>query len=998
MPITLVTGPANAGKAHVVLEAVRRHAAHGEEPLLVVPTRADVERYRAELADGGLVMGARVERFGGLIAEAVSRAVLGSEDARRSPLAREPLSPVLRERMLAALGAREWPGTGVGPGLARALSAFVVELEVARISPERLNVALEDWAAAEGSVQGPGGRLEGVDRVRRLARLYERYRAALLEIGRLDPELRATAALDELRRAPRLWRGTPALFYGFDDLTPLQLDALETLGSVVGASVTVSLAFEPGRTAFAGRASTFQALLPIADEHRALAAQADHYSPGARADLHHLERELFEQSQSPRRRGAGAIQLLKGGGERAELELVAAEIGALLQRGFRPGEIAVVHRSPASIAALIGEVLGSFGIPFALECRRLFGHTGLGRSLLGLLACAGGGDGGLVPGRASDLLAWLRTPGLLAHPELADRLEAEVRRRGVSSAADARALWEAERWPLEDIDRTRRAATSGPLALIAHISRELTRLFALPRRRLASVLQDNELDEARALSAAQRALKELRELARSAPELLGGIGGVLHALQTLEIVSGDPSGPLTVAVLDPLALRARRVKALFLCGLQEGVFPAAAAPEPLLGEEERRRLNEASGLGLRARADQLAGERYLMYATVSRPEELLVLSWHASQEDERASPRSLFVEDVCDLFEDGLGQWRRERALGAAGWPGAGEPVLGWAERERALRLPARASEAIAPLSDPDLLSRLREDRLWSASSLETWASCPVRWLVERLLAAKGLEPDPEPLARGALAHAALRDVFEGLRRQTGAAQLTPERLELALGLLREALTEHAARYPLSVAPERVPGSMRRLELDLGRYLRHASQCENRMEAVHLELAFGFTELEEGLPALDLGDGIRLRGRIDRVDVGPGDTAVVYDYKGEYAPAAARWLGEQRFQLTLYMLAVGQLLGHDVVGGLYQPLRGRDLRARGVLRSDVGVEGCVSTDVLEPEEFDVLLGESIAQARQAAAEADVGALSPRPESCGFGRSGCMYPTICRCER
>ena len=41
LSITLITGPANAGKAQLAMDAVRRHIAHGEEPLLVVPTRAD---------------------------------------------------------------------------------------------------------------------------------------------------------------------------------------------------------------------------------------------------------------------------------------------------------------------------------------------------------------------------------------------------------------------------------------------------------------------------------------------------------------------------------------------------------------------------------------------------------------------------------------------------------------------------------------------------------------------------------------------------------------------------------------------------------------------------------------------------------------------------------------------------------------------------------------------------------------------------------------------
>src|SRR5690242_4588264 len=48
MPLTLVTGPANAEKAGHVLAAYR--ALLDREPLLVVPTAADVERYRRELA------------------------------------------------------------------------------------------------------------------------------------------------------------------------------------------------------------------------------------------------------------------------------------------------------------------------------------------------------------------------------------------------------------------------------------------------------------------------------------------------------------------------------------------------------------------------------------------------------------------------------------------------------------------------------------------------------------------------------------------------------------------------------------------------------------------------------------------------------------------------------------------------------------------------------------------------------------------------------------
>jgi hypothetical protein len=132
--------------------------------------------------------------------------------------------------------------------------------------------------------------------------------------------------------------------------------------------------------------------------------------------------------------------------------------------------------------------------------------------------------------------------------------------------------------------------------------------------------------------------------------------------------------------------------------------------------------------------------------------------------------------------------------------------------------------------------------------------------------------------------------------------------------------------------------------------------------------------------------------------VGTGK-AVVYDYKGSLAPPADRWLGERSIQVALYARAVEALLGLSVVGGFYQPLAGRDLRARGVLTEDAGVElECVRGDTRPPEEVQALIGELLELAREAARQADAGALEARPDTCGFGNGGCMYPSICRCAR
>jgi ATP-dependent helicase/DNAse subunit B len=990
MPITLITGPANAGKAREVMDAVRKHVAHGEEPLLVVPTRADADQYRRELAEAGVVVGARVERFEGLIGEAVRRA------GGSGPV----LSGVARERVLAALLARGADGSDRGTaGFVRALATVVAELEVQRVTPARLEAALRAWAAADGP--GVAGGAEEI------GRLFAEYRGVLKRIGRTDRERRAAQALDALRREPALWGGTPVLMYGFDDFGGLQLDAIETLGVIVGAPVTVSLTYEPGRAAFAGRAGTFETLAPLAIEHRRLQAREEYYAPQARTALHHLERSLFEPG-ADRRDSGGAVRLLEGGGERAELELVAGEVRELLDRGMKPEEIAVVHRSPSAVADLLEEVFAALGIQYALERRVPFANTASGGALVGALRCVSD------DGELGDLLAWLRAPGLLERPELADRLEANARREGVSSAALAKAIWESEHWPLEALDRLRDAAGRGGAALSERAARELEWLFNAPRRGSAALLASDELDEARALVVGRRALEEMGKLARGAPELGADAAELARALESLEIVSGERAGQGRVAVVDPLALRARRVRALFLIGLQEGVFPSSARPEPLLAEEQRRRLAETSGLRLGGSrlGDTLAAERYALYAAVSRPQELLVLSWHAGSDDGVAEARSLFVDDVVDLFEEGLEERCVRRPLGAVDRAGVRTTAAAGDLAHGPSRGGARSPALLGPLNDAELTKELR-DHVWSASSLEVWTGCPVKWFVQRMLRAEDLDPEPEPLARGGLAHAALKDTLAGLRERSGSARLTGARLGLAKELLREALHRREAEFPLSAAPERRPGLRRRLEADLERYLEHAAEHESELEPRYLELGFGFEEEQQSddhlapqmdpnppaLPALDLGDGLRLRGRIDRVDVGAGGAqAVVYDYKGRNAPAAAKWTEQGNVQVALYMRAVEELLGLEAAGGFYQPLSGADLRARGVLDGESGVEiECVRGEVREHAEVRDLLLEAVATAREAARQAGRGALEPRPRTCAY-RGGCMYPTICRCEQ
>src|SRR5688572_30855855 len=82
MPLTLVTGPANAAKAGAVLARLR--TLRPQDPLLVVPTSADVDHYRRELAAAGIVFGAEVLTFRRLVREIAAAAGVHGRPDRKS--------------------------------------------------------------------------------------------------------------------------------------------------------------------------------------------------------------------------------------------------------------------------------------------------------------------------------------------------------------------------------------------------------------------------------------------------------------------------------------------------------------------------------------------------------------------------------------------------------------------------------------------------------------------------------------------------------------------------------------------------------------------------------------------------------------------------------------------------------------------------------------------------------------------------------------------------
>jgi ATP-dependent helicase/DNAse subunit B len=970
MPLTLVLGPANSAKAGEVLGAFAAASSSARGAVLVVPTAADAAHYSRELAAEGAVLGS-VLTFSGLAFEIAARA--GYTGRRLTRLQRER---VLEEALAGADfdALRRAAGTAGFPGAAGEL---IAELQRSMVTPERFGAGMRSWAR-----QDP----RRVGYARDVAAIYHAYAARLDALGRVDAELYPWRALDALRSAPGRWGSEPVFFYGFDDLHPLERDAIETLARVVGAEVTVSLTYEPGRPALSARAEVVEELRPLAQDVVQLPASDEHYEPDSRAALHRLERGLFEPGSAPERIDPGAaIGLLEAGGELAEAELVAAQVLELLRGGVAGEEIAVVYRSPERSAALIERVFHRYGIPTAFERRIALTSTALGRALLALARCAL-----LEPGRAGagDLLEYLRAPGRgsdLEPPGLIDQLEAEVRRQGLRTAAQVRS-WARSRHglALDEIDALRNAEDPG-----TELARWARQLLAAPHRGQAPLLDPSEELDARAVGALERALAELEEVGETpAGE------GLIDLLEGLEVPAGASAPGGAVLISDPLSIRARRFHAVLVCGLQENEFPLTAAPEPFLPDELRRELAAAAGLRLPPREDTLARERYLFYTSVSRATGRVILSYRSSDEEGNLALPSPFLADVAELLDEDWAERRRRRMLSDVVWPAEMAPTERELARTRAAAAAPTAGDVPSPIGSLGevALAHVRHSQILSAGALETYADCPVKWLVERELQPEALEPDPDALARGSYMHTVLEQV---LRRLGG--PVTPDNLPRALELLDAVLDEHAHGIATGRGEAVRAGWGRAVAADLRRYLAHEARDGSTWPPYGLELRFGFEDEPESLPALDLGQDVRLRGIIDRVDADADGHAIVRDYKsGSARPEhqGARWETDRQLQVALYMIAVRELLGLEPVGGFYQPLGGGDLRARGVfLRDGAPGESLVANDGRDPGELEELLDAARARALALAARLRAGSLEPCPATCS--RDGCSFPGICR---
>jgi ATP-dependent helicase/nuclease subunit B len=932
MALTLLSGPANAGKVALLLE--RYLAALAREPVLIVPNRSDVDRVERELlATAGCLMGGWIGTFDDLF-ERVARADAGGG----RPVVTDAQRALIVRGVVSSARLNGWTRSARFAGFADALASALGELESGLVEPGELESDL-------------GG-------------LYGSYRAELDRLGLWDRDLERRGSAERLAGELDAWDGRPVFAYGFEDLTGAQWALLQALAG--RSDLTVSLPYEPGRPAFASLARTASDLSELA---RPRIEELPPRPEVRSAALAHLERALFSETVSPAPAIDGAIRFLEGAGRRSTLELVAEELLALIRSGTAPEAIALVCPRIERYRAPLETALGSFGVPYAVENWIRADQTSFGRALLALLRFAWqGGDRG-------DLYGFLRSPYSGLARASVDWIEGRLRGRAVESGerTEEETIRLRDGHPLPPLELVRTAVS--PLAAV----RELARFMLRAAYGLEAPPVDNEsLEDLRAYEAFSRLVDELEGwIALGGSLTPDEIVGALERT-TCPGLHGAAAAAGRVDVVDLLRARTRRYEAVFVLGLEEGTLPRRGETSPFLDDDARRELDERLRHSRLTRPDSVERDRYLFYTACTRATSRLYLVREAANDEGGPREPSPFWDEVRGLFDDDdVRRATIRRPLSALTWPVEQAPTErerlralaalvpvneeaaravaqanGW---ERRLARALRAFDRSTRLTHPHVLEQLAAKTNFGVTELETFADCSSIWFVDRLIGPRTIDQQVDPRLRGQVAHSALHKFFAGVPKRLGVEKLEPKHLDQALEFLGECLAEALEGVRLELTDLQRRELEQGLLRDLEQFVRDEAASELQLVPRRFEVSFGSErspqELQRGL---DLG-GFTLSGKIDRIDLDPFSArGIVQDYKsGKTAHSAAQIESELKLQIPLYMLVLRDLVGVEPLGGIYRALSGkRD--ARGLLRAEAkedGVPGFSRNDYLDEEAF-----------------------------------------------
>lgn len=960
--LQLVLGRSGSGKTKYLLDMAAARARSGESTVLMVPEQFSFETERAILRLLGPHDASRVEvlSFTRLL-DSFRRAYGGRgldpvSEAERALLMSRSVHTVIDHLDVYAKSADS-------PDFIRELLSLSARCKQSGVRPEQL-----------GQVSGQieGGLLQ--DKSRELSLILQSY-DALVNDSRSEPLDSLDWLADSLERQP-FFAQKAVLIDAFKSFTAQEYKILRAIltqaESVVISLCTDRTGEQPVCSRFSVTSDTLRRLMRLASS-AGISVRTPvllHESPRFQSpELAALEESLFEPGGGAYDGPATGVTVYRALDREGECDYTAREIKRLLrEEHYRCREIAVIMRNEGDYMRPLIGALERYDVPVfedrrspitsqplmvLVRCALKMSCSGLDTDTLMRYAKSG------LCGVPGDQLAELENYALMWNIRAADWRQPFKRHpRGLETAFTPE-----DEQALHDIEQARGALIDPLLVFFAQVKAERTgqelaaALYALLERihapeNLLVLAQKFESRGDTELALEQERMWELLM------EILSAFGSVYGAtvlsvrkffslfevIVSLQTLGNIPQGLDNIALGTADRARLNAPRAVFLLGVNEGIFPAAASEGGLFTDRDYRIL-EHYGIELGGICeDQALEERFITYCAASAPSERLYLTYaQADEKGEGLSPSILVDECLhilphCTRREQGLERdldliesGKSALALYAARVSGDTperrelESYLNSRQEYGGVAAAIRRSAVHTPaqIQDPATAEKLfGRNMTVSASQIEAYYECPFQYYCKY-----GLKAKPRTLAQldALRSGTAIHYVLENIIRECGAgglASCTPaERLALVEKYLyhyrdaymggEEALTARD-RYAFSTLVRTVYTLIERIADEFR---------VSDFEPVDFELDIGDGgTIEPYTLTLENGGVLRVMGKVDRVDLcrRDGETLIrVIDYKsGAKEFRLCDVMQGLNIQMVLYLMCIVRNGGPHYGGAL----------------------------------------------------------------------------------
>lgn len=785
--------------------------------------------------------------------------------------------------------------------------------------------------------------------------------------------------LSALLPTSRLIRDSVVVFDGFTGFTPVQnqvIACMMGLAKEVTVTVTMDGNMNPyelirEQELFSLSKKTVQSLTALAAEAGVRIGEPVLLKPdppprfAKNPELGHLEKYLFRYPVRPYQGTPENVKIMEASSQREEVRQICIAIRRLTaEEGYCYRDIAVICGDYAAYASCIEQEFAAYDIPVYLDQTRGIVLNPFIEYIRSALQVR------VLNYSYESVFHYLRSGLADFTPEECDRLETYVRALGIRGRKKWETMFvyrtEDMTDPIRELEELNvlRSRLIGQMEPLCGSYRR-TREFA---QGLYQFIADNQVqrklkefadrfeadgDVARAREYAQiyrlvmDLLDQIVSLIGEEPAKPEEFSKILEAGFDEIKVGTIPQNVDRVVAGDMERTRLKQVKALFFAGVNDGYIPKNAGKGGIISDMEREFLTGSGKELAPSPRQQMYIQRLYLYLTMTKPSQLLVLSWARMNAEGKGMRPSFLIGQVRRLFPDltalqpekeppltqvrSLKDGREYLTEGLRSF--ADSLLTGQEEKDfftlwHLYRRDEEYSDWTGRLTETAFL-RYRETALGravaaalygrtlsgSVSRLEQFSACAYAHFLRYGLKLKEQEEFSfEVVDLGNIFHGVL-EIFADRLRESGGSWFTFSREE-GERLVEESVDAFAVGYHNTVLfdsarntymIQRIKRILKRTVLALQYQLQKGSFVPEQFEV-------SFSVLEE-LDAVNIAlsetEKMRLRGRIDRMDVKEDENHVyvkVVDYKSGSRDfsLAALYYGLQ-LQLVVYLNAAMEI-------------------------------------------------------------------------------------------